>query len=331
MFHQLLQAASEQYGIAFSEFEILHKTGRTLVLAVKSPQGDYVLKVIFTSEQRLQFILEAEHFLRRRGIHIPEVFPALTGKPYFLWEGDRYVLQEKLRGAPFPPTTIEAVTRRAALLGSMHSSSLGFLSKHGPYTSEETLWLRTYRRELSSLKHWAGWYHNSRASKKKLILSFMDFFLEAGRELVERLERHAFFKSWIDAPLQKHFLCHGDFHSDNILTVGSSLYVIDFEFIRYDYPSKDIGRFLQGIMNRRKGWDPVWFNYLLNSYLRENPLHDGQLELMYIDLAFPHSFFRFTEKGGYRNMSLDEVEAYLQREHDKTVYFLQQIKGESSI
>ncbi|BCG58154.1 CotS family spore coat protein [Paenibacillus sp. URB8-2] len=326
MFHQLLQAASEQYGIAFCEFEILHKTGRTLVLALKSPQGDYVLKSIFTSEQRLQFILEAEHFLRQQGIHIPEIYPTLTGTPYFLWEGDRYVLQEKLRGAPFPPTTIEAVTRRAALLGKMHSSSLGFLSEYGPYVPQERLWLSTFLRELSALKHWASWYHNTRASKKKMILSHIDFFQQAGRELVERLERHAFFKSWIDAPLQKHFLCHGDFHSDNVLTVGASLYVIDFEFIRYDYPSKDIARFMQGIMNRRKGWDPVWFDHLLNSYLRENPLNDDQLDLMYFDLAFPHSFYRFVDKGGYRNMSLDDVTAYLEREHDKTVYFLQQTK-----
>ncbi|QWU17628.1 spore coat protein, CotS family [Paenibacillus sophorae] len=326
MFHQLLQAASEQYGIVFYESEILHKTGRTLVLALKSPQGDYILKSIFTSETRLQFILEAEYFLRLRGIHIPEIFPTLTGTRYFLWEGDRYVLQEKLRGTPFPPTTIEAVTRRAALLGRMHSSSLGFLSNHGPYGPEERLWLSTYLRELSSLKHWVHWYQNSRASKKKMILSHIDFFQQTGRELVERLERHAFFKSWIDAPLQKHFLCHGDFHSENVLTVGSSLYIIDFEFIRYDYPSKDIARFLQGIMNRRKGWDPVWFDHLLNAYLRENPLNDDQLDLMYFDLAFPHSFYRFVDKGGYRNMSLDDVAAYLQREYDKTVYFLQQTK-----
>lgn len=327
MFHQLLQTASTQYGIAFYEFEILHKTGRTLVLAVKSLQGEYVLKSIFTSEKRLQFILEAEYFLRLQGIHIPEIFPTLKGTPYFLWEGDRYVLQEKLQGTSFPPTTIEVVTRRAALLGKMHSSSLGFLSKHGPYASEERLWLSNYLRELSSMKHWANWYENSRASKKKMILSYIDFFQQSGQELVERLERHAFFKSWVDAPLQQHFLCHGDFHSDNVLTVGPSLYVIDFEFIRYDYPSKDIGRFLQGIMNRRKGWDPVWFDHLLNYYLKENPLNDNQLELMYLDIAFPHSFSRFVSKGGYRNMSLEAVMAYLQREYDKTVYFLQQIKG----
>lgn len=326
MFHQLLQSASTQYGIAFYEFETLHRTGRTLVLALKSLQGDYVLKSIFTNEKRLQFILEAEHFLRLQGIHIPEIFPTLTGRPYFLWEGDRYVLQEKLLGAPFPPTTIEAVTRRAALLGRMHSSSLGFSSKHGPYVSEESVWVSTYLRKLSSMRHWANWHESSRASKKKLILSYIDFFQQVGQELVERFERHAFFKSWIDAPLQKHFLCHGDFHSDNILMVGSSLYVIDFEFIRYDYPSKDIGRFLQGIMNRQKGWDPVWFDHLLNVYLQENPLSDNQLELLYFDLAFPHSFSRFVDKGTYRDMSLDTMTAYLQREYDKTVYILQQTK-----
>lgn len=326
MIHQLLQTASTQYGILFYEFEILHKTGRTLVLAVKSLKGDYVLKSIFTSEKRLQFILEAEHFLRLQGILIPKIFPTLTDKPYFLWEGDHYVLQEKLQGASIPPTTIEVVTHRAALLGKMHSSSLGFLSKHGPDSCEEKQWLSTYQRKLSFMRHWAQRYENSRASKKKMILSYIDFFQQVGQELVERLERHAFFKSWIEAPLQMHFLCHGDFHSDNVLTAGSSLYVIDFEFIRYDYPSKDIGRFLQGIMNRRKAWDPIWFDHLLNCYLRENPLNDNQLELMYFDLAFPHSFFRFLDKGGYRNMHLDGLTAYLQREYDKTIYFLKQTK-----
>lgn len=327
VFDQLVKTASAQYGLSIADVEILHKTGRTLVLGMKSAIGDYVLKSIFIDEKRLQFILDAERFLRARGIRIPEIVPTSAGKPYFLWEGERYVLQEKLQGTPSPPISKEAVISRAALLGQMHLSSLGFLSKHGPVYARERTWIGTYLRELASIRRWANWYYDSKASKKKSILSYIDFFLQAGQEGVGWLQRNAHFPNWSKAPVHEHFLSHGDFHSDNVLTVGNRLYIIDWEFVGYDYPSKDIGRFLTGMMSLRKEWNPLWFQLLLNAYLQENPLSEFQMELLALDLSFPHNFYRFLDKGKYRDMSPDDIHAFLEREHDKTSYFLQLLNG----
>lgn len=327
VFDQLVKTASAQYGLSFTGVEILHKTGRTLVLAMKSANGDYVLKSIFIDEKRLLFILDAERFLRAQGIRIPEIVPTSAGKPYFLWEGERYVLQEKLQGSPSPPISEESVISRAALLGQMHLSSLGFLSKHGPEYAQERTWIGTYLRELASIRRWANWYYDSKASKKQSILSYIDFFLKAGQEGVDRLQRSGAFQSWSKAPVNEHFLSHGDFHSDNVLTIGNHLYIIDWEFVGYNYPSKDIGRFVTGMMSRRKEWNFAWFQLLLGAYLQENPLNDFQLELLALDLSFPHNFYRFLDKGKYREMSPDDIHAFLQGEHDKTSYFLQLLNG----
>lgn len=328
MYDQLLQSASKQYGLSFHDYDILHRTSRTLVLSLKSDQEDYVLKCIFVDENRLHFMLDAEHYLRSKGIHIPRIIPALSGHSYFLWEGDYYFLQEKLQDSqPSPPVTLEMIERRAALLGNMHIASLGFRSKHGPEIAEVKLWMETYRRKLSAIHHWKEKYYASRASKKKAILSFIDFFYESGQIAANRVQQQAYFQKLRTAPVYEHYLSHGDFHSDNVLSSGTQLYIIDWEFVCYDYPSKDIHRFLIGIMNRRKIWDPALFQHLMVHYLQHNPLNESQIQLLYLDLTFPHSFSRFLSKADYRELSMEKINAFLQREYNKTVYLQQQLKN----
>ncbi|WP_438351711.1 phosphotransferase [Paenibacillus sp. FA6] len=121
-------------------------------------------------------------------------------------------------------------------------------------------------------------------------------------------------------------MSHGYFHSENILHAADLLYIIDWEFVRYDHPSKDIGRLLSSIMKRHHTWDHTIFQNILLHYIRENSLNDWQLKLLFVDLSFPHTFCRFLEKRLYKYMSVEELYSFLEKEYGKTCYLLEHLR-----
>lgn len=327
MLDPLLKAASSHYGVNIESYEILHRTNRTFVVSLQTTQGSFVLKSIYISEEKLRFILAVEQYLRSRGTNIPIIIPTLEGEPYLEWDDNHYVLQEKILGTSSLPLSPEAIASKATLLGNMHAVSLGLHSSFGPDYANEQYWEQKYDKKLTKISNWKDRYSETRASKKKLISEYLDFFQESGRECFQLLRGHSQFQKWKDRPVYEHYISHGDFHSENILHAGDQFYIIDWEFACYDYPSKDIGRLLSSIMKRQHNWEQATFQNLLLHYIRQNPLNEWQMELLYLDLAFPHVFCRFLENRLYKDMSIEETVLFLQREYVKTCYLLEQLNG----
>ncbi|SDF28780.1 spore coat protein, CotS family [Fontibacillus panacisegetis] len=324
MLDPLLLAASSHYGFSIENYDLLHETSRTLVVSLETTKGSYVLKSIYVTEKRLQFILEVEHFLREKGISIPMVYPTLSGESYLNWEGDLFVLQEKIQGTSNSPSSLDAITSKAALLGTMHNVSLGFHSHFGPDYAEEHDWEKHYIRKIRDMLEWKDRFSKSKSAKKKMILEGINDYLKAGIRALKLIQLHAQFQQWKDLPPHEHFIAHGDFHSENILYTEEQLYIIDWEFVRYNYPSKDIGRLLNSILKHSESWDNASFQNLIQHYTRYNPLNDWQLQMLYLDLSFPHNFYRFLQNRMYKEMSIEEIEVFLRREHDKTSYLIKE-------
>ncbi|MNN00399.1 Spore coat protein I [compost metagenome] len=324
MLDPLLLAASSHYGFIIENYELLHETSRTLVVSLETTEGNYVLKSIFVTEKRLRFILEVEHFLRQKGISIPLVFPTSTGEPFLNWEGNHYVLQEKIIGASNSPSSLDAITSKAALLGTMHNVSLGFHSHLGPDFAEEHEWEKHYTRKIQHIIEWKDRFSKSRSAKKKIIMNDINNYLMAGTRALKLIQLHAQFQRWKDLPPNQHYISHGDFHSENILCTEDQLYIIDWEFVRYNHPSRDIGRLINSLLKHSESWDNTSFQNLIYHYSRYNPLNEWQLQLLYIDLSFPHNFYRFLQNRMYKEMSIEEIEVFLRREHNKTSYLIKE-------
>lgn len=325
MLDPLLLAASSHYGFSIENYDLLHETSRTLVVSLETTKGSYVLKSIYVTEKRLQFILEVEQFLRQQGTAIPMVYPTLSGESYLEWEEDLFVLQEKIQGSSSSPSTLDAIASKASLLGTMHNASLGFHSHFGPDFAEEYDWEKHYIRKIRDIIEWKDRFSKSRNAKKKLILEEVDNYLKAGTRALKLIQIDAQFHQWKQLPPYKHYISHGDFHSENILyTEDQQLYIIDWEFVRYNYPSKDIGRLLNSLLKHSGSWDNNSFQNLIYHYTKYNPLNDWQLQLLYLDLSFPHNFNRFLQNRMYKEMSIEEIELFLRREHEKTSYLIKE-------
>lgn len=316
-FGALKEAVMQHYGIRAGQCRLLRRTARTIVFSVRTESGQYVLKSINCSRQRLQFILEAEQYLRERKIAIPAVIPARSGSGWMEWEGNAYVLQQKIDGKPYPPDNDEAMAIRASLLGSMHAASLGFVSTIGGDRPRMADWVEQNKRKMADMQSWKAFYAESRSEKKRVILRAFDTFQELAEQTHALLLQNDEYAACCNLPADRHFLSHGDFHSLNVLKEDGQLYIIDWEFVSHDYPSRDMNRLLNSVLNRRKGWKPQWMETILDHYLKQNRLKEEQVRLMVLDMAFPHMFERCLTRGWYRSMSVPQLEAFLEMEKAK--------------
>lgn len=314
----LLSTVSARYGFGIEKHEILHNSTRTQVVSLQTTDGSLVLKSINFTEDRLRFMLEAQEFLRRGGIAIPRVIPTRSGAYYIGWDGHLYFLQEKIQGVSTPAFSTEVLALEAALLGTMHAASRGFYSPFGPGYAGEYYWEKHYERKLHAISYMKERFALSHDAKKRVILENTVDFLDAGTKVLTLLQRHSGFQRWKTLPNHEHYLAHGDFHSENVLHTRDRLYLIDWEFARYDYPSKDINRLLDRGMKHDGSWNNASFEVLLRSYRQQHPLSEWQLQLLYLDLSFPYAISRFLHHRMYKNMTLEEVTCFLQNEREKT-------------
>jgi len=315
MDHQLLYVLAQKYGLHVHTCDTLHDTNRTKVFGIQSDKGKHVLKTMYITEARQRFITEAEDFLRNKGIPIPRTIPTWENKPYFLLGGYPYVLQEWIEGIP---NDQECFVESAALLGKMHAASLGFQPSVGGVESATAKWMKKYRHKLLTMKTWKSMHEHTRSPVKLEILSSLDFFLYAGEQIQQLLQQHPIYLSWLKKPLSEQYLIHGDFHNHNVLRTASGLSIIDWEFVKFDYPSRDFMKVLNRMMSKENRWDAAGFSSLLTAYLAQNSLTEKELFLFYVDLAFPHRVERMLRKKWYRDMFVEEAVSFVQREREKT-------------
>lgn len=329
MEEELLPKIVEIYRLNIRSSELFHYTTRTLVLLIKTDQGNFVVKSIYVDRKRMEFILAVEKHLREKGISIPRTIPMANGELIFLCNGVPFAMQEYVEGKPVLLTSAKTYQERGRLLGNIHSRSLGFAADDGEDYRGTKKWGDAYQEELGTLDNWRKMYQKTKRKELQLIHHSLDFFLEAGDQLYRQLAENSLFSLMNKDPLSKQYICHGDFHTGNVLwnQAEHRFSIIDWEFTRYDFPSVDLGRLLFIIMRNEERWNSASFAALLSGYLQENPLNQEQLELLYLDLAFPHSMERFLRKKLYKEMSTTQIKQFLQREREKTSYLLNAMKG----
>ncbi len=330
MIKQLFRQINREYGLNIRSYRVIHNTDKTVVIHLKTDRGSFFAKCMYATVERQQFIVEAEKYLRKRGISIPRIEPTLQGNSSFYWNGRLFYLQEETPGKLYGLSRPNNIKKIGALLGQFHSSSVGFRSSSGKLFNGSLSWEQEYEADLLSMENWQKQHAHKRQQKIKLIQKHLPFFLRAGHEMQKLMQHSSYFQRWKGQPEHLHKLCHGDFHMGNILKDGKKLHVIDWEDVRYDHPSKDLTRLLYVLMRKHGKWDKEQWQLLMNAYFKQNPMGKAEKNLLYQDLAFPHIFERFLRRKLYTNMSYEQVSRFLERERAKTRYMLKMTKARIS-
>ncbi len=323
----LIRLIEEEYNLKIVGHHVERNTDKSLVVYLKTRKGKLVGKSLFSPKDRQEFILDAEEHLQRKGIDIPKTKKTKDNKRFIYWKGTPFIIQEWARGPMLALNAPFRIKRVGATLGKIHAASVGFKTASSEQFNAAPTWEEEYEQDFASLLRWRQMHEDTSDPKLRIIYQHLPFFLIAGKIALDSLQASTYFKKWKELPCSKHFLCHGDFNNGNLLSDKQKITVIDWEDVRYDFPSKDISRILSLLMRKNKRWSPKNFHYLLSGYLNENSLSRSQRHLLYIDLAFPHIAERFLRHEQYLTMTGNEVAKFLKREIKKIAFMLEQMKA----
>lgn len=319
-----LKARIEQtYGLTIVRTEVLHDTSRTLVVKLETEQGTYLLKSIYVNEARLRFMLDCEQFLRSSGIRIPAIRKTQGDQLFFSWKWKHYVLQEWICAVPWTKSPEDMAVWMAGLIGQVHFRSKTYLPVEKESDNGLLSWDNEYQDVQSFLDRWREAGTSAKKKNRKAVRKQLDFFLAAAREVQVRLAIRLGDRTLTGA--LPPVISHNDFHTKNVLiTAQDEAYLIDWEFVRLDGPSRDLNRILHSLIKKTTEWDENVFERIRDAYMAEHSLTEDELRFVYLDLAFPHNLYRYLYWKRFDRMPLERVQRILEAEAAKTAYFLQE-------
>ncbi|MEH7225700.1 phosphotransferase [Bacillus sp. JJ1566] len=314
----LFKLLMEHYQLSLGSYEIIRKTNRSLLIKCKTNQGIFILKRAFTSSERLEFLLQAMEYLREGGIHIPKILKTIHQNDYVSLDGNFYYLQEWVPSINPPVTSVEDLIELSKQIGTVHKISKDYQSPKAHLFFKGISWEYNMKRALFLLD-------GMRLVKNEM--GDIDFFLHAGELVMHELEKSLSFPFLKNLPFEEQFLCHNDIHLGNLLKNDSGLFIIDWDFAKYDIPAKDMNGLVK-IMGEVEGkWDKTVFESMLEAYTKENPISDQLLSLIYLYLAFPHNALNLFIKVFTKAKTPQQIKSLLKFEKEKTEYMLNQIEG----
>ncbi|RFB15300.1 hypothetical protein DZB84_12905 [Bacillus sp. HNG] len=303
----------EHYDLSLRSYEIIRNTKRSLVIKCTTNQGLFLLKQVFISFERLQFLLQATEYLRGAGVLIPKTIKTIQQNDYVTWEGNIYYLQEWIPSISTPVVSVEDLVGLTKQIGRVHKLTLNYRSPNAHLFFKEINWEHNMKRALLLLEG----LRLVKPNREEI-----DFFLDAGNWVVSQLDKSAFFPFLKNIPLGEQFLCHNDLHMGNLLKSESGLFIIDWDLAKYDIPAKDLNGLIK-IMGKATGkWDNAVFESILEAYTQENPISDQLVSLIILYLTFPHNALTLLLKDVTQTESPQQIKSLLQFEKEKTEYLL---------
>ena len=109
-------------------------------------------------------------------------------------------------------------------------------------------------------------------------------------ELACDLLENSCYEDWVKEIGPYGYMCHQDYGRGNALQTKNGVYILDLDNLAYDLPIRDVRKMLTERMKTNEAWDWKQFKQLISAYTSILPLTDEQMNLLYIDLLYPHFF-----------------------------------------
>lgn len=286
----LLSRVLGSYDLVISGIRQENLKAKKGVWFIDTDQGLLVLKKMpVDSVERLRFLLAAVRHLQERGIKIPPLVPTRSGEAYVMADGFYFIVSQAVRG--FPPH-YERERELAAMvkaLAAFHKASIGFVAPPGSKErSHLGKWPESYAGQAVALAEMAGSARLGDFWQKAgpYLRIFRDRCLQLREELLQ-----SGYWSWVEKVRQGGGLCHQDFAAGNlVIDACGEINVLDIDSLTMDIPARDLRKVMNKVMKKRGSFDADLGARMLDWYCQVNPLSRDELNVVRIDLEFPHIF-----------------------------------------
>lgn len=317
---KLKSGIEQHYGIKIAEFSVIRHIKNSSYLAkITTDKGaKYVVKSLFIQPKRQHFIVQSEQLLSSRGVRLAQPVPTKENRLFFLYRGYPYVLYEWIDGPTQKLKKIRDIREIAKTVAYFHKTSCGLQYPPQSKIYSHFDWIKEYSRRLGTLTSWKKQLGMKSDRKTRVILQAIPYFYKAGKKAKKMLKKSSY-RSLSSTPHTEQSLVHGDMHPQNIIKNRNENTLIDFEDVRYDFPSKDLIRLLS-MYTKKHRFSSEAFEQMLQGYRQIHHVSSEQLQLLYIDFLFPHIFERMLRRKKYRKWTLERIRHLIRQEKRKAKY-----------
>ncbi|HZG84334.1 CotS family spore coat protein [Paenibacillus sp.] len=274
--------------------EVIQGGGIKTLWKLDTSQGVFCLKRIRKSIPIVDFTTAAQMYLRRKGALVADIVPTKSGKPYFVHEGYALVLYGWIEGTDLDmEEEAEHLEHGMAALGRFHRLSRGFVPPQAGETYDRMgAWPAHYAGMVANLKAWKQ-SASSEAEPDEfcsLFLTGVDRAIRWGELAIDLLARSCY-ASWVAEIGAYGYMCHQDYGKGNALLTERGVYVLDLDNLAYDIPLRDVRKLIAKRMEELGTWDADEIDRWVRVYGAEFPLTPEQVQVLYIDLLFPHHYY----------------------------------------
>jgi len=290
-----LRLMAEHYPrIRTTAAEVIQGGGIKTLWKLETSEGVLCLKRIRKSIPIVEFTTAAQMYLWKNGALVAEIIPTKTGKLYFVHEGYGLVLYRWIEGTDLEMEEHEEhLAEGLAGLGRFQRLTRGFVPPQGGETYDRMgVWPTHYAGMVAELKAWkqAASSVADPDEFSSLFLTGVDRAIRWG-ELAARLLERSCYARWVAEIGEYGYMCHQDYGKGNALMTERGVYVLDLDNLAYDIPLRDVRKLIAKRMEKLGACGADELDRWVRVYTEQLPLTPEQLQILYIDLLFPHHYY----------------------------------------
>ena len=280
--------------------EFFHKLGVKVydmiplrkVFILFTDKGKKVLKIINSTEERIEFINKVLEYIALQYPQILSYYKNKNGDIVTSWKEHKYVLLDLIDGRETTFTNPIEVTMCAQVIGNMHKASKGIenilTSVELDKNIDKGLDIE-FKKDLELIEELKAMVNDFRFKNNfdRLFLENVDKEINDIKKSIELLNKSEY-KS-IQNNMDKRVLCHNDLAHHNFILDDQKVSIIDFDYCNINMRIVDVYNFANKVLKTVAYDENVLIN-ILKSYNLVDKLDKNEIDILYLLINYPKDF-----------------------------------------
>lgn len=278
------------------------------VFVLVTPNGKKILKIVNSTENRLEFIDNSLEYISKKYENVLSYFKNKKNKVYEVWKGETYVLLDMIDGREVSFSNPIEINICAKAVANMHLASKGILDSFDEDTVNNNSGENLIRIMVDSFEILENIKYNVNKYRyknefDKMFISNVDYNLKEIEKSLELLALSDYNSILEDK--SKIVLCHNDLAHHNFIIDGEEVKIIDFDYCKFDTRIVDVANYARKVI-KNFAYDSKKVKLILDSYNEVDKLSNEEIKLLYVILSFPKDFVTIATDYYYKQKSWDE-------------------------
>ncbi|MGI6667897.1 MAG: CotS family spore coat protein [Acetivibrionales bacterium] len=282
----------KEYGIIPENLALIQGGSIKTVWKLAAKKNRYCLKRLKQTYDKALFSVNAQIHIKNSGGKVPGVILNIHGRPITEYNGQLFVLYEWIDGNDLNFSNPADLKLAVQGLADFHVSTRDYVPDLQSRISTK---LGRWPEQYASMRdRMAGWKEislkKSALSCHASYLTYIEPVVSMANHAIDLLARSQYMALTGEGS-RSIVLCHQDYGKGNALHANDGIYVLDLDGVTFDLPARDLRKIIGKNAENTGKWSPETILRILGWYTEKNPLNKDEIEVLFIDMIFPHWFF----------------------------------------